>query len=57
MKTGAGKYKKVKETSRGGTIRYEKKRISLKKKYRFRLKGFRKVNGKRIYTVLSVKKR
>lgn len=57
MKTGAGKYKKVKETSRGGTIRYEKKRISLKKKYRFRLKGFRKVNGRRIYTVLSVKKR
>ena len=57
MKTGAGKYKKVKEISRGGTIRYEKKKISLKKKYRFRLKGFRRVKGKRVYTVLSVKKR
>ncbi|MBS7008416.1 hypothetical protein [Anaerostipes sp.] len=57
MKTGSGRYKKVKETSRGGTIRYEKKKISLKKKYQFRLKGFRKVKGKRIYTQISVKKR
>lgn len=57
MKTGSGKYKKVKETSRGGTIRFEKKKINPKKKYQFRLKGFRKVRGKRIYTQISVKKK
>lgn len=57
MKSGSGKYKKVKETSRGGTIRYEKKKINVKKKYCFRLKGFRKVKGRRVYTLLSVKKK
>ena len=57
MKTGSGKYKKVKETSRGGTICFEKKKINPKKKYQFRLKGFHKVRGKRIYTQISVKKK
>lgn len=57
MKTGSGKYKKVKETSRGGTIRFEKKKINPKKKYQFRLKGFHEVRGKRIYTQISVKKK
>lgn len=57
MKTGSGRYKKVKETSKGGTIRYEKKKINVKKKYQFRLKGFRKIKGKRVYTQISVKRK
>ncbi|WP_216696805.1 outer membrane protein assembly factor BamB family protein [Anaerostipes faecalis] len=55
LKEGKGSYKKVKTTTKGGTITYTKSKAKTGKTYSFRLKGYKTVNGKKVYTTLKVK--
>lgn len=51
------KFKKpVKATAKGGAIRKTIKKLKSGKKYYFRIRAYRTVDGKRIYTKYSVKK-
>ena len=53
MKAGKAAYKKVKTTTKGGTITYTKKKAKVGTTYKFRLKGINKVNGKNVTTVIK----
>lgn len=53
LKTGKGSYKKVKTTTKGGTIAYIKKNAKAGINYKFRLKGYKTVNGKKVYKTLK----
>lgn len=53
LKTGKGSYKKVKSTTKGGTITYTKKNAKAGVNYKFRLKGYKTVKGKKVYTTLK----
>lgn len=53
MKAGKAAYKKVKTTTKGGTITYTKKKAKVGTTYKFRLKGINKANGKTVTTVIK----
>lgn len=53
MKAGKAAYKKVKTTTKGGTITYTKKKAKVGTTYKFRLKGIKKVNGKNVTTLIK----
>ena len=59
MKTGTGKYKRVKTVTKGSTVSYTKTKLKKNKKYTFKVRAYKTVNGKRVYsnfsTVKSVK--
>ena len=60
MKTGSGKYKKVKTVGKGSTLTFTKTGLSKKKSYSFRMRAYTRVDGDKIYgaysNVKSVKK-
>lgn len=56
MKVGKGSYKKVKTTTKGGTITYTKTKAKVGKSYKFKLKGYKIVKGKKVYTTIKAKK-
>lgn len=56
MKEGKKAYRRVKTTTKGGTISYTNKRAKVGVSYRFILKGYKVKNGKRSYTTISTKK-
>lgn len=56
MKTGKGSYRKVKDTTKGGTVSYVNQKAKVGKTYTFCLKGYKIIKGKRVYTVLKTKR-
>lgn len=60
MKTGSGKYKKVKTVGKDSTLTFTKTGLSKKKSYSFRMRAYTRVDGDKIYgaysNVKSVKK-
>lgn len=56
VKTGKGAYRKGKTTTKGGTITYTNKNAKIGKSYKFQLKGYKTVKGKKIYTTIKAKK-
>ena len=48
-----GKYKKVKTISSGKTTKYTKSSLKKNKKYYFKIRTYRKVSGKKIYSSYS----
>ena len=53
MKTSGGKYKRVKTTKKAV---YVKKKLKASKKYYFKVRAYKKVNGKRVYASFSKSK-
>ncbi len=49
-------YKKVKTTTKGGTITYTNRKAKTGTSYKFRLRGYKIKNGKRVYTTIKAKK-
>lgn len=49
MKTGNGKYKKIKTIGKGKTITFTKTKLSKKKSYSFKIRAYVTVDGKKIY--------
>ena len=54
MKTGKnGKYKKVKTITKGSTVKYTKTGLKQGKTYYFKVKAYRKVSNKKVYSSYS----
>lgn len=51
-----GKYKKVKTIKKGNTVSYTDKKVSSGKKYYYKVKAYRTVNGKKVYSNYSAVK-
>ena len=49
MKTGSGKYKKIKTIGKGKTVSFTKTKLSRKKSYSFKMRAYVTVAGKKIY--------
>ena len=49
MKTGNGKYKKIKTIGKGKTVSFTKTKLSKKKSYSFKVRAYVTVDGKKIY--------
>lgn len=49
MKTGSGKYKKIKTIGKGKTVSFTKTKLSKKKSYSFKIRAYVTVDGKKIY--------
>ncbi len=49
MKTGNGKFKKVKTVGKGNTLSFTKTKLSKKKSYSFKIRAYVTVDGKKIY--------
>lgn len=56
LKSGKKPYKKVKTIKKGGTITYTSKKAKTGISYKFRLRGYKIKNGKRVYTTIKAKK-
>ncbi len=56
QKTGSGSYKKIKTITSGKTTSYTKKKLSANKKYTYKIKAYKKIGSKRIYSGYSVSK-
>lgn len=55
QKAGKGKYKAVKTTTKGGTITYTSKKVKVGTYYQYKIKGYKVVKGKKVYTTIKVK--
>ena len=55
MKTGNGKYKRVKTITKGSTVKYTKTKLKRGKKYTFKIRAYKKAD-KNIYGSYSSKK-
>ena len=53
MKTGNGKYKKIKTIGKAKTVSFTKTRLKRKKTYSFRIRTYVKVDGVRVYGAYS----
>lgn len=53
MKTGNGKYKKIKTIGKAKTISFTKTRLKRKKAYSFKIRTYVKVDGNRVYGAYS----
>ena len=51
--TKKGKYKKVKTVTKGNAIKYTKSKLKKNKRYYFKVRTYKKVNGKKIYSSYS----
>lgn len=56
MKTGSGKFSKVKEITKAGTIKYTKSGLTKGKTYYFRVRAFKTVAGVKIFGTYSTTK-
>lgn len=56
MKVGKGSYKRVKTTTKGGTITYTKTKAKIGKSHTFRLRGYKTVGGRKVYRTIKVKR-
>ncbi len=57
MKTGNGKYKKIKTVGKGTTLSFTKTRLSKKKSYSFKVRAYVVLDGKKVYGAYSNVKR
>lgn len=48
-----GKYSKIKTSSKGSTVKYTKSSLKKNKKYYFKVRAYKTVNGKKIYSSYS----
>jgi len=48
-----GKYSKIKTVTKGTTVKYTKSKLKKKKKYYFKVRAYKKINGKKIYSSYS----
>ena len=48
-----GKYSKVKDVKSGKTVKYTKSSLKKKKTYYFKVRTYRKVSGKKVYSSYS----
>ena len=53
MKTGNGKYKKIKTIGKAKNVSFTKTRLKKKKTYSFRIRTYVKVDGVRVYGAYS----
>ncbi len=53
MKTGNGKYKKIKTVGKSKTVSFTKARLSSKKSYSFKIRAYTKVDGVKVYGAFS----
>lgn len=57
MRTGKGKYKKVKTITKGKTVTYTQSGLKKKKRYSFRVRAYKNTGGKKLYGKYSKVKR
>lgn len=51
-----GKYSKIKTVKKSGTVKYTDSRIKKKKQYYYKIRAYKKVNGKKYYSLFSDRK-
>ena len=51
-----GKYSKIKTITKSGTVKYTKSSLKKNKRYYFKVRSYKTVNGKRIYSSYSTVK-
>jgi len=56
MKAGSGKYKTIKTITKGSTVKYTKSNLKKGTKYSFKMRAYKTVDGKKVYSSYSVVK-
>lgn len=53
MRTASGKFSKIKEITKAGTLKYTKSGLTKRKTYYFKIRAFKTVNGKKVFGTYS----